>query len=140
MPVGNLVGSGLVSFAAEKPGQPSSFRSCASAVHLKPAHNPRICPFPPSFAHPLFTVNNPQEIASDGCGSPEVRARLWGGVTSVGASLVFLLFRSFVVFPALRGNFGSLSLLPKGESLRTAECKWQVAMVSTVVCQRKFDF
>lgn len=68
----------LVSFATEKPGQPSSFQSCASGVHLKPAHNPRICPFPPSFADPLFTVNNPQEIVSDGCGSPEVRARLPG--------------------------------------------------------------
>lgn len=71
-----------------------------------PAHLP--------FADPLFTVNNLQEISSDVGGSPEFRPRLWGGAWSdfFGASLVFLLLCSFVALPALRGNFGSLSLLP----------------------------
>lgn len=101
-----------VSFVTEKPGQPSSFWSRASAVHLRLAHSPRIRPFPPSFADPLFTGNNPQEIASDGGGSPEVRLRLFGWSNFFWCLPCFSSILFFVAFPALRGNFGSLSLLP----------------------------
>lgn len=89
-------------FSTEEPGKHSSLGACTSAAHFNPAHSAEIWPCPPHLPQMLVGAGDQAE-------APGVEGLF-------GASLVFLLFCPFVAFPALRGIFGSLSLLALGES------------------------